>query len=206
MVQVLRAAIIAGEMEPGQLYSAPSLARKFGVSATPVREAMIELTRAGLVSASPNKGFRVSFPSILQLRNILHVRLLLEVPTVAQVAQHGITTTEYDELRRAVDAGVHAAARNDFVGLIQADMEFHMTLLSLAGNAELVEIVRSLRSQSRLGRWRGPDGHSSLMETARQHAELLELVSNREVRRVRELMTRHIADLDSSMPTGEGVD
>ena len=58
--RALRAAIVSGEMEPGTVYSAPSLGARFGVSATPVREAMIDLVREGLVEIVPNKGFRVT--------------------------------------------------------------------------------------------------------------------------------------------------
>ena len=56
----LRAALIAGELRPGEVYSAPVLAARFGVSATPVREAMLDLVREGLVDTMPNKGFRVT--------------------------------------------------------------------------------------------------------------------------------------------------
>src|ERR1043166_8203181 len=56
----LRAALIAGGLRPGEVYSAPDLAPRFGVSATPVREAMLELVKEGLVGTVPNKGFRVT--------------------------------------------------------------------------------------------------------------------------------------------------
>jgi DNA-binding GntR family transcriptional regulator len=55
----LEAAMIAGELLPGQLYSAPSLGERFGVSATPVREAMHDLAKDGFVVAERNRGFRV---------------------------------------------------------------------------------------------------------------------------------------------------
>ena len=60
VVDALRAALIAGELRPGEVYSAPALAGRFGVSATPVREAMLDLVREGLVDTVPNKGFRVT--------------------------------------------------------------------------------------------------------------------------------------------------
>ena len=56
----LRAAIVSGELEPGDVYSAPALGAKFGVSATPVREAMLDLVRENLVTTVPNKGYRVT--------------------------------------------------------------------------------------------------------------------------------------------------
>lgn len=55
----LRAALVAGEMVPGVTYSAPVLAERFGVSATPVREAMLDLINEGMIVAVPNKGFRI---------------------------------------------------------------------------------------------------------------------------------------------------
>src|SRR5688572_32330171 len=60
IANALRAALVSGEMRPGVLYSAPTLAEKFGVSATPVREAMLDLASEGLVEAVRNKGFRVT--------------------------------------------------------------------------------------------------------------------------------------------------
>ena len=59
VAQALRGALVAGEMRPGTVYSAPALATRFGVSATPVREAMLDLAKEGLVEAVRNKGFRV---------------------------------------------------------------------------------------------------------------------------------------------------
>ena len=58
--EALRAALITGRMKPGVLYSAPALAEMLGVSATPVREAMLDLVKEELVVAVRNKGFRVT--------------------------------------------------------------------------------------------------------------------------------------------------
>ena len=63
ITELLRAAVMAGELQPGVTYSAPSLAEQFGVSATPVREAMLDLEKEGLVEIVRNKGFRVTSPS-----------------------------------------------------------------------------------------------------------------------------------------------
>src|SRR5439155_3131698 len=83
--RALRAAIVSGEMEPGTVYSAPSLGARFGVSATPVREAMIDLVREGLVEIVPNKGFRVTAIDEADLDQITELRLLIEPPVVRQV-------------------------------------------------------------------------------------------------------------------------
>ncbi|HSA52260.1 MAG TPA: GntR family transcriptional regulator, partial [Yinghuangia sp.] len=59
VARAIRAALVAGEMRPGVVYSAPGLATRFGVSATPVREALLDLAKDGLVEPVRNKGFRV---------------------------------------------------------------------------------------------------------------------------------------------------
>jgi len=57
--RALEAALVAGELQPGEIYSAPGLAERFGVSATPVREALLDLVRDGFVEVVRNRGFRV---------------------------------------------------------------------------------------------------------------------------------------------------
>ena len=86
VADALRAALIAGELRPGEVYSAPALAARFGVSATPVREAMLDLAKEGLVDAVPNKGFRVTAVSEKQLDEYTHIRSLIEIPTTVALA------------------------------------------------------------------------------------------------------------------------
>ena len=83
----LRADLTTGGMKQGITYSIPMLADKFGVSATPVREAVLELTKEGLLFPVPNKGFRIVETSEEQLRDITDIRILLEVPITIKVAK-----------------------------------------------------------------------------------------------------------------------
>ena len=87
IIETLRGAVISGELAPNQIYSGPILAEYFGVSATPVREAMIRLANEGLVETVRNKGFRILEPSSAELDELAGVRMLLEVPTVRHIAE-----------------------------------------------------------------------------------------------------------------------
>src|SRR5258708_30619527 len=73
VAHALRAALIAGQLRPGELSSAPALAARLGVSATPVREAMLDLVREGLVETVSNKGFRVTAVTERQLDEYTHI-------------------------------------------------------------------------------------------------------------------------------------
>jgi DNA-binding GntR family transcriptional regulator len=85
VLRALRAAIVSGEMVPGIIYSAPSLGARFGVSATPVREAMLDLVQENLMTIEPNKGFRVREISEQELDQMAQIWLLLEPPVVRNV-------------------------------------------------------------------------------------------------------------------------
>ncbi|MEU6064008.1 MULTISPECIES: GntR family transcriptional regulator [Streptomyces] len=191
VAEALRAALIAGELRPGEVYSAPSLAARFGVSATPVREAMLDLAKEGLVDTVPNKGFRVTAVSDKQLDEYTHIRSLIEVPTVVQLAK-AADRVSLEALRPAAREIVTAALAGDLIAYVEADTRFHLGLLALAGNAHLVEVVADLRGRSRLYGLTALVEAGSLLASAEEHLELLDALLDRDERAVREIMTRHL--------------
>ncbi|MDR8407772.1 GntR family transcriptional regulator [Nonomuraea sp. 3-1Str] len=187
----LRAAIISGELEPGVVYSAPALGTQFGVSATPVREAMLDLVKEGLVVPQPNKGFRVTVVSEEDLDNLAAVRLLIEPPAVRESVAV-IPEEDFPELRRLAQAIVDAAEGGDLVGYVEADHVFHLTLLGYSRNRFLVDVVSNLRSQTRLLGLTPLLQSGRLARSAAEHHELLDLVQARDPVGAELLMHRHI--------------
>jgi DNA-binding GntR family transcriptional regulator len=191
VVDVLRAALVSGELRPGEVYSAPALAPRLGVSATPVREAMLELAKEGLVDIVPNKGFRVTVVSDKQLDEYTHVRSLIEIPTTVGLA----TTADLDDLKALRPLAmeiVDAAAKGDLIEYIGADLTFHLSLLALAGNEHLVDVVRDLRRRARLYGLTALVEAGRLRASAEEHLELVDALLARDPERVREVMTRHL--------------
>jgi DNA-binding GntR family transcriptional regulator len=189
IAQALRASLVAGEMRPGVVYSAPTLAERFGVSPTPVREAMLDLVKEGLVTAVRNKGFRVTELSDRDLDEITEVRALIEVPTVGRVAA---SPEGAEELRPLAEAVVAAAERRDILGYIEADQVFHLELLALGGNAHLVEVVRELRHRSRLYGVPSLAERGELLPSAREHLQLLDFVTAGDAEAAETLMRHHL--------------
>lgn len=193
ITQTLHAAVVSGELETGVIYSAPALAAQFGVSATPVREAMIDLTREGLVEILRTKGFRVREPTPEQLRDMLELRLLVEVPTVRRIAAAGIASSQRDALHILAQATVETAQNHEVLGHVAADLRFHLGLLALAGNAETVDVIRGLRSRSRLYGLRSAEKQAFLVRSAPEHLQILELVAAGDAEGAETLMHDHIA-------------
>ncbi|MFE9705038.1 GntR family transcriptional regulator [Streptomyces sp. NPDC005930] len=204
VTDALRAAMIAGELRPGEVYSAPALAARFGVSATPVREAMLDLAKEGLVSAVPNKGFRVTEVSDRQLDEYTHIRALIEIPTTADLATT-VDPAALEALRPVAREIVTAAASGDLVAYVAADLRFHLELLALSGNRHLVEVVRELRTRSRLYGLTSLVAEGRLKASADEHLEILEALLARDRERVEQVMTRHLGHVRGiwAVPDGD---
>lgn len=201
VTESLRAAIIAGDLKEGTLYSAPSLSAVFGVSATPVREAMMDLTREGLVETVKNKGFRVTRTSESDLDEIIAIRLLLEPPSVGMVVG-SVPEAGFVELRALADAIVSAAARQDLPGYLAADREFHAEVLSFLGNRQLVELATSLRMRTRMYGLKSLNENNQLMGSAHEHHQLLDFMENGDSENAVQLMRRHIEHARGLWATG----
>ncbi|TGB12123.1 GntR family transcriptional regulator [Streptomyces sp. MZ04] len=191
VADALRAALIAGELRAGEVYSAPTLAVRFGVSATPVREAMLDLVKEGLVDTVPNKGFRVTAVSGKQLDEYKHIRALIEIPTTAELATSA-DPVALEALRPVAREIVTAAAEGDLIAYVEADIRFHLGLLALSGNDHLVEVVGDLRKRSRLYGLQALVDAGRLEASAEEHLEILDALLERDEEAVRAVMTRHL--------------
>ena len=195
VTEALRAALISGRMKPGVLYSAPAIAEMLGVSATPVREAMLDLVKEDLVVPVRNKGFRVTELSDRELDELTEARLLLEVPVMGAVAAAYESAMEPQIARlRDLARDLESAAENDEITrYLQLDTEFHASFLALHGNNEIVRVVRQLRSRSRLFGLEALARAGKLMESTREHAQMIDLAVAGDRNGLEELTRVHLS-------------
>jgi DNA-binding GntR family transcriptional regulator len=191
IADAVRAALVSGEMHAGIVYSAPTLAARFGVSATPVREALLDLAKEGLVGPVPNRGFRVAELSGADLDEIYTLRVLLEVPAVGQLVGV-VDDAQLAALAPLAEAAALAAAQGDLAAYAEADRRFHLGLLGLLGNDRLVAIVRTLQVQARLSRYARRMHRDAAVASARDHHELLRLIAAGDAATAERLMRRHL--------------
>lgn len=198
--EALRALLITGQMRPGRLYSAPSLAAEFGVSPTPVREAMLDLVSEGLVEVARNKGFRVTHVGERDLDEIAELRGLIEVPIMGAVAQEctGPMALEVRRLRKVARRIVTAAVDGDLITYTEADNEFHLRFLALHGNEHIVSTVRDLRRRSRLYGLEALAAAGVLAELAEEHERMVDAALARDGDAMHALMSRHIGHIRST--------
>jgi DNA-binding GntR family transcriptional regulator len=189
--RVLSAAIISGELSPGTVVSVPALAARFEMSATPVREAILDLEKRGFVESVRNRGFRITDVGESDLREIAQLRRWLEVPAV-RIAAEAFPLDQLPRFRGLADDIVSSAAEANFPEYFAADSAFHLALIELTGNRRLVALVAELRSQTRMVGLAQLKDSAELEQSAREHHELLDLLVAGEAEKAATLLHAHI--------------
>ncbi|MGK5641075.1 GntR family transcriptional regulator [Streptomyces sp. URMC 126] len=193
VLDALRKALVSGDLIPGEVYSGPVLAERFGVSATPVREAMQQLAAEGAVEAVPNRGFRVTSRSARDLAELAEVRGMLEVPVLLRLART-LPASRWRELLPLAETAASVARAGDRAAYAEADRAFHRALLGLDGNRQLVTVADELH---RRAQWPTPDGparHAAeLVADAAEHFALLDALAARDLPAVETLVRGHYA-------------
>jgi DNA-binding GntR family transcriptional regulator len=190
--QVIRGLIITGRMQPDQLYSVPRLATDLGVSATPVREALLDLAREGLLEPVRNRGFRVVSLSRNELNDIFAIRVLLEVPSVAEIARAGLSPSQLDQLQHLAAATKQAADAGNLIEFLESDRIFHVGLIATLGNKPLADLVETLRDRVRLHGFRNGSTGEYIAQSAREHFQLLDALSKQDEADAVAVMRRHL--------------
>ncbi|MFD9598907.1 GntR family transcriptional regulator [Streptomyces sp. NPDC059970] len=197
ILDALRAALVDGQLVPGQVYSAPALGARFGVSATPVREAMQQLAIEGAVEVVPNRGFRVSQRGPRELAELAEVRALIEVPVMLRLART-VPPARWCALRPLAEATVAAAAVGDRASYAESDRAFHGAVLGLCGNEQLVMVADDLhrRAQWPLGNTPATR-RADLLADAAEHTALLDALIAQDLTVVQSLVREHFNGAES---------
>ncbi|MBU6533295.1 GntR family transcriptional regulator [Streptomyces mayonensis] len=192
VLDALRNALATGELRPGEVYSGPVLGERFGVSATPVREAMQQLALEGAVEVVPNRGFRVVERGEGELAELAEVRELIEVPVWLRLART-VPAERWAELRPLAEATVRAASAGCPAPYAEADRAFHRAVLALAGNEQLVRIAGDLHRRAQWPPAGAPSvrGRADLVADAHEHTALLDALIAGDQDVVRTLVGAH---------------
>lgn len=195
-LEILKLRLVSGDLAPGQIYSASSLATELGVSNSPVREAMLTLVNQGLMETVRNRGFRVVPLSDKELRNIYDLRVLIEIPSMAWLAgMADQVKARHSEFAGIAQDMVQAAKAADIVRYLECDRHFHIGLLELLDNAQLVGIVGNLRDQSRQYGLKSLSDRGTLVNSAEEHLPILDAIADGDRDLTTNLMKKHLSHL-----------
>jgi DNA-binding GntR family transcriptional regulator len=206
--EVIRQAILEGQLEPGRRLKEEELARELGISRTPVREALLMLQAEGLVDATPNRGAMVRSHDAEDLHDLYQLRAVLEGYATRLAAVH-ISEEDVDELWASCDRFDAITLDADVRELVRENFFFHQSILDCAGSARLSWMVRKVIETPLVYKsyiWYTPDqrkisGHYHRQITralAAHDPERAELLMKEHVFEARDLLVAHVRDLEEA--------
>lgn len=191
LADIIRARIVSGELQPGQMLSDKELALVYQTSRTPVREALLELRSAGLVVTYPQRGTYVFNPTQKDIAEICEMRGLLEAGALRIAAAAGLTPLIV-ELNRAVAHMAFAIEAGDFRKVEAFDTQFHESMVAMCGNSRLVSAYRQISDQVRVLRHRLPARRQRVHDALTQHRRIVDLLTAERVDDAVEEVLRHV--------------
>ncbi len=186
----LRAQIFSRQLEPGGWIDELKLAAEYGISRTPLREALKVLAVEGLVTMRPRRGAYVAEMSRDDVAEVYHLLALLESDAAADVARNA-SDEDLATLQRLHDRlEKHARQRDAFFA---TNERFHLALLQVAGNRWRQQIVTDLRKVMKLNRHHSLFKQGRLADSLAEHRALMAALLAREPARAARLMREHFA-------------
>ncbi|MDQ0600165.1 DNA-binding GntR family transcriptional regulator [Streptomyces canus] len=204
IADALRDEVLAGRLQPGQEFTVKEIAEQYGVSATPVREALVDLSAQGLLEADQHRGFRVHEYSLADYRGIIEARSLV-IDGMFHALDGGHQGFVHDPdnsrvlaalagVRRRGEEAQRAALAGDVIVLIGYDLRFWRELSAVFGNSYLADFLHRLRVQS----WVCAVQHLRRLTDLRgqlwaEHTELVDALVHRDTTAAREIVAAYHA-------------
>jgi DNA-binding GntR family transcriptional regulator len=171
--------IIEGRLRPGDDLNSVDLAKRFGVSRTPVREALFALTREGLVDWSPRRRPRVAAMNLKEVREIYELRALLYGQVSLAIVEHA-TSEDIEALWRAHRKLAEVAAKGDVDGYFWANVALRDEEQRVSRNGVFKEVLDSLRMRTNRLRHLSTSLPGRLQRSCMDHQRLCEAYAERD--------------------------
>lgn len=188
----LRQRIFSHELPPGTWVDEQALAEQYGISRTPLREALKVLASEGLVTLKPRRGCYVTEISERDLDEVFTIMALLE-GECARSAAGRASAAELEELQDIHRDLEHAAAAEDIDRFFEANQAFHHRVQALADNRWLLQVIEDLRKVIKLSRHHSLFSEGRLEQSLAEHRDILDALLARDADAAEARMREHIS-------------
>jgi DNA-binding GntR family transcriptional regulator len=193
VVTTLKQRIVSWTYLPGHRLTEEELCQEFGVSRSPVREALRSLSALGLIDKMPNRGYHVRQPDIQEVDELYEFRLALELYIVEQLARKGMPAADLEPLRQFWMEEINASGKSGYE-LAVIDQQFHEALASVLGNGVLLQQLRLIDERLLALRVMDFEVPERVRSTCRQHLSILDAIERGDVEGAREAMRANVEE------------
>ena len=191
LVAGIREMVVAGALRPGDKVPEQELCQRFGVSRTPLREALKVLAAEGMLQLLPRRGAIVARVSPEEIDELFPVMGALEALAGELVCRRA-SAAEIAELQAIHDRMMAAYAAGDEPTYLDANRRFHETLVAFAGNATLQTTYMQILLRTRAFRFVARKSAENWRAAVSDHRQIMEALSARSAARLSRLLRRHV--------------
>ena len=187
----LKEKILSAKLLPGVRVSEKEIAENFGISRTPIREALVKLAEQGLIQTHAGRGFIVRKFSLKEIEDLYTLREALEVLGI-RLATPKMDKKKISHLGKLLEAFPAIIEEYDLVKFNEIDALFHENLIAYSGNELLIKTFNTFQMQIKLLRWYDHVSPKSIKETYNQHLQILNHIIASEIQLACQAMSSHI--------------
>lgn len=198
--EAIREAIISGQLRSGEIYNEKALAGQLGISRTPVREALLELSVVGLITFLPRRGIIINDYNESDIEEIFQLRQAIEQWVIAQVAEDN-GKVDLKALEKSLADQQKSLEGQDFLAFMGADRAFHTLLADQVGNKRLISVLEGLRDMIQVMGLSALARPGRADEVLAEHRRMLDAIKAGDAQAARRAMLEH---LDNSRPNTAG--
>jgi DNA-binding GntR family transcriptional regulator len=197
----LRDAILSNQLKVGEIYSEKELALQFGVSRTPVREAMRVLLAEKIVVPVAGRGIKINSFSARDLEEVFELRKTLEVAVVEKIANNiNLNKNNLDAPRKYLEEQRRAFMEGDYSQIIHLNRLFHTSLCLIGGNSRMESVLNQTLDIIQITAKEfvliPEGGHISVSGRGKmvmqEHQNILDSLLNGEAAQARQVMIQHL--------------
>ena len=191
VVEIIREAILSGELQPGERLLQDELADRFNVSPTPIREAMRQLVAEGILNHSPHKGVQVAEVKLEEVREIYLIRTVLEAWAVSLAIPqlHSSDIQRLQTIQTQIEINIE---QGDLNALRKLNYEFHMLIYKATGMPQLYQIIQNLWTKFPWDTLHVLPGRAAT--SAGEHRQIIQAIETGNVNLAAQRMKEHIED------------
>lgn len=191
----IKKAIIRGDFQPGDALPEEEIAAMLGISRTPIRKAIAELTYDGLVTSENGKKARISFISEQDFQHYIKLRKVLEVLSAEEAAPL-ISDEMIHHLEMLMINQKKAIEEKDHYTYIDLDLQFHLGIAEITGNRKLQDFIEQILNQ--LTRYLVLSGtlSESAIEAHEEHLTIIEALKERNAQKAADAVRYHIENVE----------
>lgn len=190
-LKALRQSILSNDLKSGVIYNEKSLAKDLGISRTPVREALLELSSKRLVKFLPQKGVIINTFTQKDIKEVFEIRTALEVFSIKKICQIS-QTADLTMLEDYLNEQKEAAKEDDPQRFMAADRKFHIGFTRLTDNNYLMDTMHDIRDIMHLMGFKALGLEGRMDEVVLEHENIFKAVMTGDAAKAMSLMEYHL--------------